>query len=73
MTQGFRWNNYINRFHQRHTDLMDVLAGYEMRAAAPLDDIASPCWAFPARWACQAARSGIALPGRRYRGDPQLL
>ena len=39
--QSFRWNNYINRFHQRHTDLMDVLAGYEFRGAAPLDEIAS--------------------------------
>ena len=39
--QGFRWNNYINRFHQRHTDLMDVLAGYEFRGAAPLDEVAS--------------------------------
>ena len=39
--QGFRWNNYINRFHQRHTDLMDVLAGYEFRGAAPLDEIAA--------------------------------
>ena len=39
--QSFRWNNYLNRFHQRHTDLMDVLAGYEARAAAPLDDIAT--------------------------------
>ena len=38
---NFRWNNYINRFHQRHTDLMDVLAGYEFRGAAPLDEIAS--------------------------------
>ena len=39
--QSFRWNNYLNRFHQRHTDLMDVLAGYELRAAAPLDDISA--------------------------------
>ncbi len=38
---SFRWNNYLNRFHQRHTDLMDVLAGYQGRAAAPLDEIAS--------------------------------
>ena len=38
--QGFRWNNYLNRFHYRHTDLMDVLAGYQPRAWAPLDDIA---------------------------------
>ena len=38
--QSFRWNNYINRFHVRHTDLMDVLAGYQARAFARLDEIA---------------------------------
>jgi 3'-5' exonuclease len=37
----FRYNNYLNRFHWRHIDLMDVLAGYQMRAAAGLDMIAS--------------------------------
>lgn len=36
-----RWNNYQNRFHERHTDLMDVIAGYQGRAVAPLDEIAS--------------------------------
>lgn len=36
----FKWNNYLGRFHLRHTDLMDVLAGYSPRAFAPLDDIA---------------------------------
>lgn len=39
--QTFRWNNYLNRFHYRHLDLMDVLAGYQNKAFAPLDDIAS--------------------------------
>lgn len=39
--QGFKWNNYINRFHDRHTDLMDVLAGYNFRANAPLTEIAT--------------------------------
>ncbi|RKZ35206.1 MAG: 3'-5' exonuclease [Gammaproteobacteria bacterium] len=38
---AFRWNNYLNRFHERHTDLMDVLAGYQPRANASLDDIAT--------------------------------
>lgn len=38
--QTFRFNNYLNRFHERHTDLMDVLSGYQGRAAAPLDEIA---------------------------------
>ncbi|MDH3673551.1 MAG: 3'-5' exonuclease [Gammaproteobacteria bacterium] len=37
----FRWNNYLNRFHERHTDLMDVLAGYQPRAAASLNEIAT--------------------------------
>ncbi len=36
----FRYNNYLNRYHYRHIDLMDVLAGYTARAAAPLDHIA---------------------------------
>ena len=39
----FKWNNYLSRFHARHTDLMDVLAGYQNRAWAPLDDIARLC------------------------------
>jgi predicted PolB exonuclease-like 3'-5' exonuclease len=38
--RDFRWNNYINRYHSRHTDLMDVLSGYQARARASLDQIA---------------------------------
>lgn len=38
---GFRWNNYLSRFHQRHTDLMDVLSAYQGRAAAPLEVVAT--------------------------------
>ncbi len=37
----FRYNNYVNRYHARHTDLMDVLAAYHPRAYAPLDQLAS--------------------------------
>ncbi len=36
----FKFNNYLNRFHWRHIDLMDILAGFNLRAAAPLDEIA---------------------------------
>ncbi len=36
----FRFNSYLGRYHSRHLDLMDVLAMYQARAAAPLDDIA---------------------------------
>lgn len=39
--QAFRWNNYLNRFHYRHLDVMDVLAAYQNKAFAPLDEIAS--------------------------------
>lgn len=38
--RDFRFNNYLNRFHYRHLDLMDVLAGYQGRAVAPLSDLA---------------------------------
>lgn len=37
--QQFRFNNYLNRFHWRHIDLMDVIAGFS-RAVAPLTEIA---------------------------------
>ena len=36
----FRYNNYLGRYHWRHTDLMDVLASYQARASAPLHEIA---------------------------------
>jgi predicted PolB exonuclease-like 3'-5' exonuclease len=45
---NFRYNNYLSRFHDRHTDLMDVLAAYQPRASAPLDEIASLC-GFPGK------------------------
>jgi predicted PolB exonuclease-like 3'-5' exonuclease len=39
--RDFRYNNYLNRYHYRHVDLMDVLAAYQARAYAPLDEVAS--------------------------------
>jgi predicted PolB exonuclease-like 3'-5' exonuclease len=38
--RDFRFNNYLSRFHWRHLDLMDVLAGYQFRGAARLDEVA---------------------------------
>jgi len=60
--QGFRWNNYLSRFHSRHTDLMDVISGYMTTARAPLDQIAT-LLGFPGKmgmsgdkvWDCYAA------------------
>src|SRR5581483_2908801 len=37
--QTFRYNNYLNRYHERHTDMMDKLSSYQGRASAPLNEI----------------------------------
>jgi hypothetical protein len=44
----YRYNNYLNRFHTRHLDLMDVLASYQSRACAGLDAMARLC-GFPGK------------------------
>ena len=38
--RDFRFNSYLGRYHARHLDLMDVLAMYQPRSSAPLDDVA---------------------------------
>jgi predicted PolB exonuclease-like 3'-5' exonuclease len=37
---SFRYNNYLNRYHWRHLDLMDVLSSFQGRARASLADMA---------------------------------
>ncbi|MBL8264888.1 3'-5' exonuclease, partial [Steroidobacter sp.] len=46
--QAFRWNNYLNRYHSRHLDLMDVLSSFQGRARVSL----------------QAAAMLLGLPGK---------
>jgi len=46
--RDFKWNNYISRYHTRHLDLMDLLALYQPRANAPLDEMAQLC-GFPGK------------------------
>lgn len=53
--QNYRWNNYISRYHNRHTDLMDVLAAYQPRAFAPLDKIATML-GFPGKMGMDGAK-----------------
>ncbi len=53
--RDFKWNNYLSRYHARHTDLMDVIAGYQARANAPLDQIASML-GFPGKMGMSGAR-----------------
>jgi predicted PolB exonuclease-like 3'-5' exonuclease len=38
--RDYRYNNYFSRYHSRHLDLMDVLAMYQPRNNAPLDEVA---------------------------------
>ncbi len=45
---GMKWSNYLSRFQWQHMDLMDIIAGYQMRTVAPLDDIAKLC-GFPGK------------------------
>lgn len=46
--RDFRYSNYISRYHNRHVDLMDLLAKYNGRANAPLDELAKLC-GFPGK------------------------
>jgi 3'-5' exonuclease len=46
--RDFKYNNYLSRYHNRHTDLMDLLALYNGRANAPLDELAKLC-GFPGK------------------------
>lgn len=41
--KDFRYNNYLSRYHMRHLDMMDLLALYQPRAYASLDEMAKLC------------------------------
>lgn len=53
--QSFKWNNYLNRYHYRHLDVMDVIAGYQARACAPLDEVATML-GFPGKMGMSGAK-----------------
>ncbi|MGB5259449.1 MAG: 3'-5' exonuclease [Gammaproteobacteria bacterium] len=53
--KNFKWNNYLSRYHERHTDIMDVLAGYQPRATAKLDQIAT-LLGFPGKMGMSGAK-----------------
>ena len=62
--KSFRFDNYLSRYHRRHLDLMDVLAGYQPRAFVSLDEIAS-LMGFPGK----AGISGSDVHSRYVSGD----
>lgn len=53
--RDFKYNNYISRYHNRHIDLMDLLAKYNGRANAPLDELAKLC-GFPGKLGMDGAQ-----------------
>jgi predicted PolB exonuclease-like 3'-5' exonuclease len=53
--RDFKWNNYLGRYHERHIDLMDVLSGYQVRATAKLDEVATML-GFPGKMGMSGAR-----------------
>ena len=53
--RDFKWNNYLSRFHWRHIDLMDVLAGFQPRGRASLDEMAVML-GFPGKLGMSGAR-----------------
>ena len=46
--RAFNFDHYLNRYKERHLDLMDFLAMYQARANAPLDTMAKLC-GFPGK------------------------
>jgi len=39
--RDYRYNNYLSRFHWRHVDLMDVLAGFQFGGRSSLQQVAT--------------------------------
>ena len=62
--RDFRYNNYINRYHTRHLDLMDLLALYQPRGYVPLDDLARLC-GFPGKLGMDGSKVGEAFRAGR--------
>jgi 3'-5' exonuclease len=46
--RAFNFDHYLNRYKERHLDLMDFVAMYQARANAPLDTMAKLC-GFPGK------------------------
>lgn len=65
---SFRYNNYLNRFHHRHTDLMDVLSGYQSRSSVKLQEMAV-LLGFPGK----LGMDGSSVWGAYQRGDIESI
>ena len=65
---SFRYNNYVNRYHWRHIDLMDVLGNFQPRAGAKLDEVATML-GFPGK----LGMSGAKVWDQFKQGDLQSI
>jgi predicted PolB exonuclease-like 3'-5' exonuclease len=68
--RDFRYNNYLNRYHTRHVDLMDVLAAYQARAYVPLDEMAT-LLGFPGKMGMSGAQVWESFLGGDIAGVRQ--
>ena len=59
--RAFRYNNYLSRYHWRHTDLMDVLSGFQNRGRGVARQHGVPAGAAGQARLLRAARCG--MPG----------
>lgn len=53
--RDYRFSNYLSRFHWRHIDLMDVLAGFQISGRASLEQVAT-LLGFPGKLGMSGAR-----------------
>ncbi len=65
--RNFKWNNYLSRYHERHTDLMDLLALYNNRAYVPLDQMAA-LLGFPGKMGMSGAKVWDAFKDGDVKG-----
>ena len=56
----FKYNSYLGRYHTRHIDVMDVLACYQPRASAKLDEMARLC-GFPGKLGMDGSAVNAAI------------
>ena len=64
----FRYNNYLSRFHWRHVDVMDVLAGFQIGGRASLEQVAT-LLGFPGK----LGMSGDQVWGRYQSGEIKAI
>ena len=66
--RDYRYNNYLSRFHWRHLDVMDVLAGFQIGGRASLEHVAT-LLGFPGK----LGMSGAQVWDRYQNGELEAI